>query len=71
MNIIYSEINKEDPRYNNSVCYQRFFCKIEFAVITKLDMDQSKAWITDILNSSLITHTFCIFVRIASARRFE
>ena len=37
----------EDPRYNNSVCYQRFCCKIEFAVIKKLDMDQSKARNTD------------------------
>ena len=33
----------EDPRYNDSVCYQRFCCKIEFAVIKKLDMDPSKA----------------------------
>ena len=37
----------EDPRYNDSVCYQRFFCKIEFGVIKKLDMDTSKALITD------------------------
>ena len=40
--------DKEDLRYNDSVCYQRFCCKIEFAVIKKLDMDPSKAWITDI-----------------------
>ena len=33
----------EDPRYNDSVCYQRFCCQIEFAVIKKLDMDPSKA----------------------------
>ena len=33
----------EDPRYNDSVCYKRFGCKIEFADIKKLDMDQSKA----------------------------
>ena len=26
-----------DPRYNDSVCYQRFCCKIEFAVVKKLD----------------------------------
>ena len=26
----------EDPRYNDSVFYQRFCCKIEFAVIKKL-----------------------------------
>ena len=32
----------EDPRYNDSVCYQRFCCKIKFAVIKKLDMDPSK-----------------------------
>ena len=39
--------NTEDPRYNDSVCYQRFCCKIEFAVIKELDIDPSKAWITD------------------------
>ena len=33
----------EDPRYNDNVCYERFCCKIEFAVIKKLDMDPSKA----------------------------
>ena len=33
----------EDPRYNVSVCCQRFCCKIEFAVIKKLDRDSSKA----------------------------
>ena len=38
----------EDPRYNDSVCYQRLGCKIEFAVIKKLGMNPSKAWITDI-----------------------
>ena len=29
--------NTEDPRYSDRVCYQRFCCTIEFAVITKLD----------------------------------
>ena len=29
----------EDPLYNDNVCYQRFCCKIKFAVIKKLDMD--------------------------------
>ena len=33
----------EDPRYNDSVCYQGFCCKIEFVVIKKLDTDPSKA----------------------------
>ena len=33
----------EDPRYSDSVCYQRLCCKIEFAVIKKLDLDPSKA----------------------------
>ena len=33
----------EDPRYNDSVCYHRFCCEIEFAVIKKLDVDPSKA----------------------------
>ena len=37
----------EGPRYNDSVCYQRFCCKIEFAVIKKLNMDPSKASETD------------------------
>ena len=37
----------EDPRYNDSVCYQRFCCKIEFAVLKKLDMDPSKASVMD------------------------
>ena len=34
---------REDPRFYDSVCYQTFCCKIEFAVIKKLEMDQSKA----------------------------
>ena len=29
----------ENPRYNNNVCYQRFCCKLEFAIIKKLDKD--------------------------------
>ena len=37
----------EDPRYNDSVCYGKFFCKIEFAVIKKLNSDPSKALIMD------------------------
>ena len=37
-----------DPCYDDSVCYQRFCCKIEFAVIKKLNMDPSKAGMTDI-----------------------
>ena len=41
-------LNTEDPRYNDSVCYQRFCCKIESAVIKKLDMNPSEAWITGI-----------------------
>ena len=35
--------NTEDPRYNDSVCYQRFRYKIEFVVIKKPDMDPSEA----------------------------
>ena len=60
----------EAPRYNDSVCYQRFCCKIEFAVIKKLYGTHLKhqSWI--LLNSvSIINHTFCVFVRIASARQ--
>ena len=34
--------NTEDPRYNDHVGYQRFYSKIEFAVIKKPDMDPSK-----------------------------
>ena len=37
----------EDPRYNDSVYYQRFCSKIEFAVIKKLGTTQSKAPVTD------------------------
>ena len=33
----------EDPRNNDSLCYQTFCGKIEFAVIKKLDMDPSTA----------------------------
>ena len=44
--------------------------KIEFSVEKKLNMDPSKARITDIFESSFIQHRFCVFVRIASARRF-
>ena len=33
----------EDTRYNDTVCYQRLCCSIEFAVIKKLDMDPTKA----------------------------
>ena len=32
----------EDPRYNDSVCYQRLCCKIEFAVIKELDRTHLK-----------------------------
>ena len=39
----------EDSRYNDSVCYQRFCCKIEFAVIKKLDMDPFKDKITQLI----------------------
>ena len=44
----HSIVHTEDPRYNDSVCYQKFGCKIEFAVIKKLDMDPYKALIMDI-----------------------
>ena len=36
--MIFKFIGTEDPRYND-----RFCCKIEFAVIKKLDMDPYKA----------------------------
>ena len=55
---------------NDSVCYQRFCCKIEFAVIKKLDMDPCKARILDTFEQVFMNHTFCVFVRIASVRRF-
>ena len=32
----------EDPRDNDSVCYQRFCCKIEFSVMKKLDKTHLK-----------------------------
>ena len=34
--------NTEDPCYNDSVCYQRFCCKIKFAVIKKLNRTHLK-----------------------------
>ena len=40
--VVNSAINTEDPRYNDSVCCQRFCVKIYFAVIEKLDKDPSK-----------------------------
>ena len=61
----------EDPRYNDSICYQRLCCKIEFAIIKKLDMDTSKAGITDSFEQFFYNHKFCVFVRIASAMRFK
>ena len=51
----------EGPRYNDSVCYNRFCCKIEFAVIKKLNMGPSKAWITDIFEQFFYkSYVFCI-----------
>ena len=41
------QTSTENPRYNDSVCYQQSCRKIEFAVIKKLDMDPSKASVTD------------------------
>ena len=35
-------IYTEDPRYNDGVYYQRFCCKIEFAVVQKLDRTHPK-----------------------------
>ena len=32
----------EDPGYNDLACYQRFCCKIEFAVVKKLDRTHLK-----------------------------
>ena len=62
----------EDSRYNGSVCYQRFCCKIEFAVIKKLDRTHVNASVTDTFKKLFfINQTFCVFVRIASARRFQ
>ena len=40
---MYLLANTEDPRYNDTVCYQRFYCLIEFAVIKKLVVNPSKA----------------------------
>ena len=41
---IFMHLNTEDPRYNDTACYQRYCGYIEFAVIKNLDiMDPSKA----------------------------
>ena len=69
--IIIIIIITEDPHYNDSVCYQRFCCKIEFAVIKKLDREPSKAWITDSFEQFFYKSYVCVFVRIASVRRFK
>ena len=50
--------NTDDPRFEDSVCYQRFCCKIEFAVKKKLDMNPSKASITNTFEVFSINHTF-------------
>ena len=64
-------LDTEDPRYNDIVCYQRVCCKIEFAVIKKLDRDPSNTRITDTFEQFFfINHMFCVFVRIALSRRF-
>ena len=65
-----AEFYTKDPRYNDSVCYQRFCCKIEFAVIKKLDITHLKQQKRILLSSFFINHTFCVFVRIAWRRRF-
>ena len=59
-----------DPRYNDSVCYQRFCCKIESADIKKLDRTHPKHQKRILLNAFFINHMFCVFIRIASPRRF-
>ena len=33
--LFHTKTYTEDPRYNDTVCYQRFCCKIEFAVSYK------------------------------------
>ena len=66
------EPNTEDPRYNDSLCYKRFCCKIEFAVTKKnLKWTRLKHEYRIFLNNSFINHTFCVFVRIASSTRFK
>ena len=40
--VFYYMYNIEDPRYNDGVYYQIFCCKIEFAVIKKLDRTHLK-----------------------------
>ena len=55
---------------NDNVCNQSFCSKIEFAVIKKLDLDPSKACITDSFEVIFINHTFYVFATIAWSRRF-
>ena len=64
-----SQSDTENPRYNDSVCYQRVCCKIEFAVIKNFDMGPSKARITDTFEHFYDSYVLYIF-RIGSARRF-
>ena len=39
---MHNESSTEDPRYHDSVCYQRFCCQIEFAVVKKRDSTHLK-----------------------------
>ena len=55
-------LSTENPRYNDTVCYQRFCCKIEFAVIQKLDMDPSKASVTDTFEHIFFYKSYVLFI---------
>ena len=48
-----AELYTEDPRFNDSVCYQRLCCEIEFALIKKLDMTHLKQQKRILLNTFL------------------
>ena len=51
-------ISYRGPRYNDSVCYQRFCCKIvksNLLLQKKLDRDPSKALITDTFYKSYVS----------------
>ena len=47
------------------------FALKRIAVIKKFDIDSSKASIMDTFEQFYMNHTFCVFVRIASLRRFK
>ena len=54
---------KEDPRYNDNVCYQRYCCKIKFAVLKKLDRTYLKHQLTDTFEHFFFYKSYVLCIR--------